>query len=274
MQGRKCPVVSEAAMAREVRKLFLVASGLWFLGWFWKIDYFVEILAVGWFASPEGMIFPEWMSDYRVAVGFYMLPLVGILVALIRWSRERALFASGAMTLGALGCLGHYQFFNDATFTTAFWAGLWLFWLAWNSEREDPGLVREAKWLVRGTVAMIFLGGAMGKFTQTYWSGEVFYQIYFVQKDYFIYNYLEANFTENQIRTMAKYFSRGAILGEALVVVGALIWKYHWFAWFVIATMLTMVAISTPWLFSVMAPIVGIVVANLLWKKETLERLA
>ena len=266
--------MTEGSKSRNVRKVFLLTTALWSLGWYWKILYYLKILGANSVAPPQVSLLPAAMSDYRLALGFYLLPVVGILVVLVRWSRERALMASGAMVVGALGCMGHYQFYNDATFVTSFWVALWLFWLAWNSEREDQGLIREARGLAKGTVALIFLGGAVGKFTGTYWSGEVLHDIYFQQKDYFIYNFLRESWTAEQVEQLAILFSRMAILGEVAVVVAALVLSYRHFAILVVVTVLSMVLISTPYLFSVMGAVVGLMGANLFWGEQKGERLA
>ena len=55
-------------------------------------------------------------------------------------------------------------------------------------------LIRRAAFLSRLIISLILLGGAAGKWTPEYWSGEVLFDIYFVDRDFWFFNYLRDNY--------------------------------------------------------------------------------
>ena len=63
-------------------------------------------------------------------------------------------------------------------------------------------------------ISLIFLGGAVGKWTPGYWSGEVIYDIYFVERDFWFFNLLRANLDDNALRNFATHYSRMVVLSE------------------------------------------------------------
>ena len=57
---------------------------------------------------------------------------------------------------------------------------------------DQADLLRRARVLSRLIISVILLGGAPGKWTAEYWSGEVFYDIYFRDRDFWVFNLLRA----------------------------------------------------------------------------------
>ena len=102
-----------------------------------------------------------------------------------------------------------------------FWAGLFLVWLAWSGAADERRATTTGPFLAQLLTAFFFLGGAAGKWTAGYWSGEVFYDIFFARQSYFVYSQLRAWFDDPTIQLIAKWFSRSAVVVEtsmALVV--------------------------------------------------------
>src|SRR5262249_29147240 len=119
-----------------------------------------------------------------------------------------------AMVLcAAIACV-HLETFFDATFVTSFWSAAWLLWFV-TLGRGEP---LHASVLARAVVAVIFLWGVMGKATQGYWNGEVFYHVYFLQRDQWPFGWLRAHHDNEALRAFAVVFSRGVIVGEAVMV--------------------------------------------------------
>ncbi len=247
-------------------KIFITTACFWLLGWFWKVHVFAVHFWGGLSAPLSHGLFPQLMLDSRVAIFFYALPLL-IIPLLIRLTRKKALLAAAIMCVSSLICLSHIHFFNDATFTTSFWVSIWLLWMAFNSERDDREFPQEARWLAKAMIAVIFLGGFIGKLTPTYWSGEVLHDIYFQQKDYFIYSWLRDSFSEEGVRRLATGFSRMAIIGEGLLVLGVAL-RYRLYALLALAVIMGMVFISTPYLFSVMSSLLGMLLAMMIGVEE------
>lgn len=256
-------------LTAQSHKAFLIALAFWLLGWFWKIKFLVvEVFLTGLIVEIHHPLFPSFMLRGDLAFALYLAPLLLALPLLRGFTRRKAIALATILALSSLGLLGHINTYNDATFTTCFWSALWLLWLAINGDRQDKNLAREAKWLARATVAMIFLGGAVGKFTAEYWSGQVFYTIYFEDKDYFLYEWLRQVASPGTRFTLAVLLSRAAIIGETFLGL-AIILPYRWYGRLAIFTMVSMVLISTFNLFSVMFPLIGILLANLAWRTKT-----
>lgn len=133
--------------------------------------------------------------------------------------------ALSTITLGGVSFLCvHQATYNDATFTTLWWTSVWAWWLVWRRGIDDADdLIRKAAFLSRLMVSMILLGGAVGKWTAEYWSGEVLHDIYFVDRDFWLFNALRDRFNASQLRDMATHYSRMVVIGET--VMGACLWR-------------------------------------------------
>lgn len=250
------------ALSHRVQNAFLIALGFWLLGWFWKILFLaLDVFMTGVVVELHHPLFPSWMLRGDVALAIYFAPLILALPLVRGLTRPRAIAIAIILSISSLGLLGHINAYNDATFTTCFWSSLWLLWLAINGHRHDENLQKEATWLAKGTLAMIFLGGALGKLTGGYWSGEVFYTLYFEGKDYFLYDWIRESASPAARQQLATILSRAAIIGE-LLLAAALFLPFRWYARLAIFTMLSIVFISAPYLFSVMAPLIGILIAG------------
>lgn len=246
-------------------RIFRIAVGFFYAAWLIKIHFFGLFFYAGTQATLQIGPFPSLMANTWWAIAFYMLPLATAPLLLGRLTRRRALAISASFFIGSTGCLLHQHFFNDATFAVLFWGSLWLLWLSLNSNKPTISLATHSKQLATTTVALIFFGGFLGKMTPTYWSGEIFFELYFQQKQHPPYTWLNAWFSDSTIVVMARWFSRLAIFGEAAVWLSPLVLTYRRWAWLVVIVATTMVIISTPWLFSVMGGILGITIANMNW---------
>lgn len=108
------------------------------------------------------------------------------------------------------------------TFTTAWWTMLWSAWFAGRMNPSDTDLINRGARLSRTILSVILLGGAAGKWTAEYWSGQVLYEIYFVERDFWIYNLLRENCSTTTLRDIATWYSRHVIMVET--VVGLTLW--------------------------------------------------
>lgn len=245
------------------RRALRVATIGWLVGWYWKIApnlaHLREALAVPvdvpWLPAP--------LRAPSVAAIAYALPIGG---AAALWTSARASRIAGALVLALaalVGCI-HVELFNDAGFVTSFWTALWIAWLA--AARDDE-LGNHGPLLARCVVAFVFFGGAVGKLSRAYASGEVFYHLYFEQKSNWPYAALRASLSDATLHTIARWFSRLVIAGELLLSLGPIV-KHRLYVIGACAVIVFMVVSSTFYLFSVLAPLGAILVASL-W----LERL-
>lgn len=254
-------------LSAPIKNVFRICAGFLVLGWIWKAPYFAKLLDAYWRAPVHHDLFPSVFEAPYIAALFYALPLIVLPFCLYKPTRSTCLFGATLLCVSSAVCTLHIVFYNDATFTTAFWVSLWLLWLAWNFESHDTDLLVQAQWLARGTIFIFFFAGAVGKLTPSYWSGEVLHDIYFLQKDYPPYVFLYDTLSEDALRELATWFSRFTIVAEAAIAAMVFL-PFERFAPVAIAMMLGMVMGSTPYLFSVMGAPVGMLLAIFFWTRR------
>lgn len=244
-------------------RVFRIVASAWLVGWFWKAWFFVGYYFSEIWAHPfryDGL--PQVLVHPALAAIAWASPLL-VIVALV-YPRGWTLRAAAGLMAGAalIACL-HFETFSDATFVTSFWVALWLVWFAANARRTDTALYLHARALAQCTLALVFLGGALGKLTPEYTGGEAFYQLYFVQKDGWPYPWLRDAVSADALRVIATWFSRAVISVELVIAMCPLL-PYRLTTIGGTVVMAGMVVISTWNLLSVMACLIGLMLALLL----------
>ncbi|MCO8124939.1 hypothetical protein NHH03_24590 [Stieleria sp. TO1_6] len=205
----------------RVLSAYLVVQVCLFLGLVWKWWYFQQADQIYQQISISDSFFPDWLESPRVVRWAYLGSLAGIILGvlgMLPWIRQ----VCAAVVIATLGVLlVHQASYNDMTFATSLWVAIWTFWFSTRMERDEPAfLLRRGAFLARVIGSMILLGGAVGKWTPEYWSGDVFYDIYFRDRDYWVFNYLREHTQPETLRTMATWYSRKVIVVETVVGLG------------------------------------------------------
>jgi hypothetical protein len=96
------------------------------IGLYTKFDFLLGRIDVG-LRSPlvEPTLFPAFFLDGRAALVAYFLPVLACGL-LWRPSALRRQLVALTVVLGSGALLLHVEGYNDATFTTGLWVGLWL----------------------------------------------------------------------------------------------------------------------------------------------------
>lgn len=220
------PAGQIAAQLCSVRGRQLVAYRLVQVGTLfallWKLPFFVD----GAKAYIELPIYQEFfsplLSSVAVVIGTYLFVCIAIAFNwLCRHDRVRSKTAWLPVIGLSILCI-HQGTYNDMTFTTAWWTMLWSAWFAGRIDESDTQLIDRGARLSRTILSVILLGGAAGKWTVEYWSGQVLYEIYFVDRDFWIYNWLRGSFSSETVREIATWYSRKVIIVETIV--GLTLW--------------------------------------------------
>ena len=163
----------------------------------------------------------------------------------------------------------HQGSYNDMTFTTAWWTMLWSAWFAGRIDESDTLLIDRGARLSRTILSVILLGGAAGKWTAEYWSGQVLYEIYFVDRDFWIFNILRERFTPDTVREIATWYSRQVIIIET--VVGLTLWAMppRIAAIVGLAVYASIAIFSNYYLFSVLVSLIALATIGFLVPKQT-----
>lgn len=256
------PKVSRALVAHR-----LVQAGL-FIALMWKWSYFRVSAEIYWTIPLDDPFFPDWLrSVYTVAIAF-LITVGAIVISFATGSQSiRRLCAWLTITGATILCI-HQGSYNDMTFVTTWWTSLWSLWYVHRDWQQNPErLLRRAALLSRLILSMILLGGAVGKWTGEYWSGEVFFDIYFRDRDFWVFNLLRAGVEVETLREMATWYSRYVTVVETVAGFGLWLLPAKWAA---IAGMLLLTSIalfSNFLLFSVLSCLITLAAVGLFVRK-------
>ena len=230
---------------------------------FWKWRFFLEANLI-YATIPVGdPFFPDWLRSIdTLRIAFWTLAVATAisLTSPMNWLRQLCswlgLFAAGVMCI-------HQGSYNDVTFVTIWWCCLWSVWLAHRLGKcHRENLVRRAAFLSRLIISLILLGGAAGKWTAEYWSGEVLYDIYFVDRDFWIFNHLREKYAADELQEIAKWYSRQVVLVETVSGIGLWALPARWAAALGVIILSGVVVLSNWYLVSVIACLLGLACAG------------
>lgn len=248
--------------------VFRIVAVAWLVGWFWKAPtYAGYYLSEIWTYRIHYAGLPGVLVHPAVVTVAWLAPFAALGAVLVPRPRVVRAAAIGMTICAFVGCI-HFETCNDATFVTSFWAGLWLVWFTANGGRDDAAFTRHASRLARSIVALMFLGGALGKLTGAYVHGDAFYHLYFIQKDSWPYTALRAALSPTALHGLAVWFSRAALAVElGLVALPIAPWRIA--TRVAIAAIALFVLVSTLYLVSVMACLIGLLLAVLQLERST-----
>ena len=211
------PPINRVVVAHRI-----VQAGL-FLTLTWKWSYFVGASRVYGTIVLDDPFFPAWLqSAWTVRIAF-VAAVAACSLNLVTASRNLQRACAWISLISATVLCMHQASYNDMTFVTAWWTSVWALWYVHRLDDEDQDLLlSRAAFLSRSIISMILLGGAIGKWTPEYWSGEVLYDIYFIDRDFWLFNALRATFEQDTLREIAKWYSRHVIATETIA--GAFLW--------------------------------------------------
>lgn len=248
---------------QQMAALFVIVQIGILLSQFWKYKYFQFAWMIYQRTALDAGFFPEFMRSSTVmgamfvavavcTVGAILLPMFRVPMVWIQW-------------LGCTGLCLHQATYNDATFTTMWWTSCWSVWAANQIRKRDLTIetLERSAFLSRVIVSMILLGGAVGKWTADYWSGQVMFDIYFVDRNFWTFNLLKGVFEVDALREIATWYSRMVVVTET--VFGFSLWLMPTrIAAIAGMVLLTSIALFSNFLlFSVMACLIALMSAGL-----------
>lgn len=245
-----------------VLKVYRVVVGFLVASLVWKCQVYPSIYYIYASLRLRDSFFPNWLSEPIVLAALIVIPvLLGTLVMFLR--SDLALRIQAFTTLACtFGLCIHQGSYNDVTFLTCFWVAAWCAWFTVRINDPEELLLAKGKTLALLIISMIFLGGAVGKWTPGYWSGEVLYEIYFVDRDFWFFNLLRSNLNAEALRDFATYYSRMVIITESAC---AFLWLMSPKIGSAIAlsVFLGIAVFSNVYLFSVMFCLFGLTIVGL-----------
>lgn len=181
----------------------------------WKFPHYPVAWTLYEQLNLEHQFFPPAFRNNQVLAGLILAPIITCVLSLIIHWRPLFLIQSFVCVIATAGLCWHQGSYNDVTFLTCFWASLWCCWYSLSMNQPIEKLLSKGQIFIAMIFSMILLGGAVGKWTPGYWSGEVLYQIYFVDRDFWLFNLLREKFDSETLRSIATGYSRMVIIVES-----------------------------------------------------------
>ncbi len=172
-------------------------------------------------APVQDHFFPAALRHPALLLVAFFAPVISEVMALAQAAPGRMKLAAVVETFGAGLLLLHQASYFYATWVIVFWAGLFMVWMAWSGAADEERASAIGPFLAQLIIAFLFLGGAAGKWTAGYWSGEIFYDLFFAHRTDLIYSQMRLWFGDATVHLIATWFSRTAVVVEtsmALVV--------------------------------------------------------
>ncbi len=178
--------------------------------------------------------------------------------------------ACGVITFVAITILCvHQASYNDMTFVTTWWTSVWAMWFVCHmSDPDQDRLLVRAAFLSRLIVSLILLGGGLGKWTAEYWSGEVFFDIYFRDRDFWVFNLIRAGVDADSLHEISKWYSRGVVITESVAGMALWLLPARWAAVIAIVLLTSIALLSNYLLFSVLMSLIGLASVGLFVRKR------
>lgn len=255
---------TKGLLNRRVSFAYRVVQFCLLLSLLWKWEFFRGSMEIYDGISVQDDFFPELLRSNTVLVGSFACVIAStILAILVSRSFVRHLMCAFSLIGLTVLCL-HQGSYNDATFMTAWWTSLWSWWFVNRMHRDAPDvLLTKAAFLSRCIISMILLGGAAGKWTSEYWSGEVLHDIYFVDRNFWTFNWLRERYDAESLREIATIYSRCVVVIETAF--GLTLWAMPARIAAVAAiVLLTSIAVFSNFLlFSVLLSLIGLAAVGL-----------
>jgi hypothetical protein len=245
--------------------IYRVVTGFMLMALLWKLPGFLFFYQVYAQTPIVDDFFPSLLRSNATLGIAYITPI--LLGGFVFNSRSRrVLLVHALLTLLSMSVLCiHQGSYNDVSFMTAWWTALWLCWYAVAAKNTEERVLHErGARLALAILAMILLGGGVGKWTSEYWSGKVLYDIYFVDRDFWVFNILRSWFAADTLEVISMGYSRLVIVLETGCFV-ALWWlPRRWASALAIVVFVSIACFSNWYLFSVLFSPIGLAVVGLL----------
>lgn len=255
---------NSAQLSPSTIQVYRTVVGFMLLALIWKWPGFLTFFQIYKLIELNDNFFPAWLQHPWMLALTY-LTTVGCCIGCFFTRRQRTLQVQSILaTLSLCVLCVHQGSYNDVTFYTAAWTSLWTAWFVHRCRIDSSELVIEkGSFLANIILAMILLGGAVGKWTPEYWSGQVLYEIYFVDRDFWIFNLLRSIFDQDALAGIAKWYSRLVISTETLCCIALVGLPRHISASMAFIVFISIAMFSNFYLFSVVFSTIGLATVSI-----------
>ena len=236
----------------------------------WKWKFFVFANGVYETIPLDDPFFPAWLRSAFVLRVAFLVTVATAALNTRTTDRIVRRWCSLITMIGVTVLCVHQGSYNDMTFVTAWWTALWSLWFVHRMEKDDVSdLLDKGAFLSRLIISVILLGGGIGKWTAEYWSGEVFFNIYFIDRDFWLFNLLRANFDMEMLRQISMWYSRQVVVIETVAGLGLWLLPPRWAAGLAMVILTSIALLSNFLLFSVLSCLIALAAVGLLVDRRT-----
>ena len=255
-------LANNEAIEKENRSLLKVVFAAILISLLWKLPYYIVLDHFNRTMPLQDPFFPAFFRNQTVARMAYLIAAAAATMLLLSKSRSILTFGSLVLTVTLFTLNIHQSGFNDVTFLCSGWSALWCLWFSTQIGEPNESLLPRATWLSHAILSLILIGGSIGKMTPEYWSGQVLYEIYFVDRDFWFYNIIRNNCTADGLRDAATWHSR-------LVIVTEFACGFLWLlpmriaSWVALFVLVGIALTNNLLLFSVVTSLIGLAIIGL-----------
>jgi len=264
MMSDAVPVQNSISNAAEKdnRSLLKLVIAAILIGLLWKFFHFVRLDYLNRTLPLQDTFFPAFFRSQTVARTAYLI--AAAISAFLLLSKSRSILTFGSLVLvTSLFTLNiHQSSYNDVTFLCCGWSALWCWWFSTRIADPTELLQPKAAWLAHAILSLILIGGSVGKMTPEYWSGQVLYEIYFVDRDFWFYNIIRNSCSADGLRDAATWHSRFVIVSEFAC---GFLWllPMRLASWLALIVLMGIALTNNTLLFSVVSPLIGLAIIGL-----------
>jgi hypothetical protein len=261
-----------SASVMDVRRVVvahrLVQAGI-LVTLLWKWSFFRFASDIYQSYPLDDPFFPSWLRSIFVLRVAYLAAAGGVALSMVTANPSVRRSCGWIAWISLTVMCVHQGSYNDMTFVTAWWTALWSLWFVHRMEKDSEStLLQKAAFLSRLMISVILLGGGLGKWTGEYWSGEVFYDIYFRDRDYWIFNLLRSWFEPETLRIMSTWYSRQVVVIETLAGISLWLLPPRWAATIGVVVLTMIAVLSNTLLFSVLTCLIALAAVGFLVRPE------
>lgn len=234
----------------------------WIAGWYLKICFDVPYLLSVVPRYPVAYdFFPAIFQNPIIVAIAYFAPFSVAVATLLR--REYLKPAAVILLVSTVVMSLHLDTYNDATNVTSFWTAIWLVWFTRHLNDTSAEFYSQARVLAQCVVAIIFLGGVVGKLTPEYWSGDIVSKIFVGNPNESPLRQVLLMFPAGWQGKLVIFLSWSMIVTEGILALAPL-FSYRTLTCFAIPVFAAFSLFSTWRIFSVLLCLAGILAAGLL----------
>jgi hypothetical protein len=238
--------------------VFLGAFGGWIAGFvYWTGNNDFNTLAAHGHPLFPGVL--DLPATIFVAAGLPLGAMWLVATSVGRQDRQRRYaWVGGLLVLTSLVSVWHSDRYSDAAGVVHFWTALWIWWFGANIGRTDEGLYTHGVTLGHAVIGLMFLGGAVGKWTADYWMGTATYELLFRSSQVNPFASLARQLLapEGQM-TLATVLGRATVVSESILALSVLL-PTRVLVWFALVTWLGMVTTVSVTLVDLLFPLIGL----------------